>query len=101
MTENVLEISVLWQLCIRLIYRMAFECELRYKNNIQRKTEILFKFVIFNINYNLIFVIFLLFISYLITRPRPLNITLTKNLCRPLDLNRNMIWPFLAVRSSH
>ncbi len=31
MTENVLEISVLWQLCIRLIYGMAFECELRYK----------------------------------------------------------------------
>ncbi len=31
MTENVLEISVLWQLYIRLIYGMAFECELRYK----------------------------------------------------------------------
>ncbi len=34
MTENVLEISVLRQLCIRLIYGMAFECELRYKKTI-------------------------------------------------------------------
>ncbi len=33
MTENVLEMSVLWQLCIRLIYGMAFECELRYNNS--------------------------------------------------------------------
>ncbi len=37
MTENVLEISVLWQLCIRLIYRMAFECELRYKKTIPKE----------------------------------------------------------------
>ncbi len=33
MTENVYEMSVLWQLCIRLIYEMAFECELRYKKS--------------------------------------------------------------------
>ncbi len=33
MTENVLEISVLWQLCIRLIYGLAFESELRYKKS--------------------------------------------------------------------
>ncbi len=33
MTENVLEISVLWQLCIRLIYGMAF-VGLRYKKTI-------------------------------------------------------------------
>ncbi len=34
MTENVLDISVLWQLCIRLIYGMAFEYGLRYKKTI-------------------------------------------------------------------
>ncbi len=33
MTENVLEISVLWQLCIRLIYGMAFVCELHYNKS--------------------------------------------------------------------
>ncbi len=53
MAENVLSI-----LCIRLINEMAFvSC---IKNNIHRKTEnILFvKFTIFNINFNVIFIIF-------------------------------------------
>ncbi len=38
MTENVLEMYVLWQLCIRLIYGMAFECELHYKKSKENKT---------------------------------------------------------------
>ncbi len=79
MTENVLEISVLWQLCIRLIYGMAFVgCAIR--KQYQRKSKnILFKIIIFNINFYLIFIIF--FIIYILsyTRPLPLNITLTKS----------------------
>ncbi len=52
MTENVLEISVLWQLCIRLIYGMALSVSCAIRNNIQRKSKnILFKFIIFNINF--------------------------------------------------
>ncbi len=62
-TENVPGISVLWQLCIRLIYSMAFECELRYKKS--KYTNILFvKFIIVNINLTLICII--LFVIYIL-----------------------------------
>ncbi len=86
MTENVLEISV--------PVSYAFECELRYKKSksTEKTEKILFvKFIIVNISFNLIFIIF--FIIYILP-------VLNKNLCR-LDLNRNMICPFLAVRSAH
>ncbi len=66
MTENVLEISVLWQLCIRLIYGMAFECELRY-NKSKYKNILFVKFIIVNINFTLIFNIFYFFVIYILS----------------------------------
>ncbi len=58
MTENVLVIFVLWQLCIRLVYCMAFEYELSYKKS--KYKNILFKFIIVNINFTLIFIYLIL-----------------------------------------
>ncbi len=51
--------QIMWQLCIRLMYGMAFECELRYKKtiSIEKLKYILLLFVIINIILNLIFVI--------------------------------------------
>ncbi len=60
------------------------------------------KFIIFNINFNLIFIIFVLFIYILsYNQSSTPKHNANKNLCRPLYLNRNTIWPFLAVRSAH
>ncbi len=101
-------ISVLWQLCIRLIWHLSVRCVTRKHiqyHNIHRKTEnILFvKFIIFKINFNVIFNIYYFFIIYILSY-NPSSIPKhnpNTNLCRPLYLNRNMIWPFLAVRSAH
>jgi len=63
---------------------MVFECVVRCKKTRKAEQSLLVKFIIFNINFNIIFIIFLLFILYLSHNPYT-------NLCRSLDLNRNMI----------
>ncbi len=57
------------------------------------------KFIIFNINFNLIFIIFVLFIYILSYNQSSTPKHNYNNF--PLYLNRNTIWPFLAVRSAH